>query len=191
MHQENRVKITREIGIDMGHRVMLHGSKCRHVHGHRYKIIAEVTGPLYSEGEQTGMVMDFGFLKNDMMEVIDAYCDHGFAIWIMDTAVLKMFFSPVAGDSSPEEEQFETWIKTVKADINRQGYYSNTGDNSDAPVVFGSKIFVMKNVPTAENLASLWGELLNMAVKSYTDNQAYLSKITVWETPNCSAEYTT
>ena len=60
--------ITREIGIDMAHRVTHHGSKCKNIHGHRYTIHAMVKGPLFESGEQQGMVLDFGFLKEEMMK---------------------------------------------------------------------------------------------------------------------------
>ena len=69
--------ITREIGIDAGHRVADHASKCANLHGHRYAIQATCSGPLAEEGEQHGMVLDFGFLKEEMMLEIDAPCDHG------------------------------------------------------------------------------------------------------------------
>ena len=54
--------ISREISIDAGHRVTEHTSKCRNLHGHRYTIQAWCSGPLFSEGEQGGMVLDFGFI---------------------------------------------------------------------------------------------------------------------------------
>jgi 6-pyruvoyltetrahydropterin/6-carboxytetrahydropterin synthase len=72
--------ITRRIGIDMGHRVPDHGSKCRNLHGHRYEIEATCEGPLADIGEQRGMVLDFGFLKSAMMDVIDAQFDHALCL---------------------------------------------------------------------------------------------------------------
>lgn len=79
--------ITREIGIDMGHRVTNHASKCKNPHGHRYTIQLSVTGDLIDQGSEEGMVKDFGFLKDVMMEQIDARCDHGFALWNQDPLV--------------------------------------------------------------------------------------------------------
>ena len=37
---EGKFIVRRQIGIDAGHRVMTHGSKCRNMHGHRYTIEA-------------------------------------------------------------------------------------------------------------------------------------------------------
>src|SRR4051812_9687285 len=78
---------TREIGIDMGHRVTNHGSKCRNVHGHRYTIEATITGDLIPDGASEGMVMDFSFLKEEMMREIDEYCDHALCLWVKDPIV--------------------------------------------------------------------------------------------------------
>lgn len=80
----DRHLIVREIGIDAGHRVTHHGSKCRNLHGHRYTVQAECQGPLFDKGEQQGMVLDFGFLKELMMDEIDGPCDHGMILWSQD-----------------------------------------------------------------------------------------------------------
>ena len=75
------MKITKEIGIDMGHTVTNHESKCKHLHGHRYRIICTVDDKLITEGSAEGMVIDFSDLKKAMMDVIDAPYDHAFVIW--------------------------------------------------------------------------------------------------------------
>lgn len=80
-------EITREIGIDAAHRVPDHRSKCYNIHGHRYVVQATCKGPLYEVGEQRGMVLDFGFLKDEMMDVIDAEADHAFLVWKNDPVV--------------------------------------------------------------------------------------------------------
>lgn len=160
--------ITREIGIDMGHRVTYHGSKCKNLHGHRYTIQATCEGPLFVEGEQQGMVLDFGFLKEEMMNEIDASCDHGTALWVEDPFVVTFY---------PHLKQNEL-IDACK----KNGYLL-------LPSEFG-KTYLVPFVPTAENLAKHWFERLAPRVKARTENQATLVKVKVWETPNCSAEYT-
>lgn len=88
----SRFLVTRRIGIDAGHRIMNHGSKCRHIHGHRYEVEATCAAARpHASGEQQGMVLDFGFLKEEMLAVIDAPCDHGFLAQIGDGALLAMF----------------------------------------------------------------------------------------------------
>lgn len=66
----------------MGHRVPNHKSKCRSLHGHRYKIEVAVDGYVVEErgSSDEGMVIDFGDLKEIMMDVIDKKYDHSFTM---------------------------------------------------------------------------------------------------------------
>lgn len=169
MQSLNKHLITREIGIDMGHRVTHHGSKCKNLHGHRYTIQATCEGPLFTEGEQQGMVLDFGFLKDEMMKHIDVPCDHGTCLWVEDP-----FTKDFTGYNNDDMKKLTHVVKT------NGGVIINSK--------FG-KLYVVNFVPTAENLAKHWFELLIPAVASRTDNQAKLVQIKVWETPNCSASY--
>ena len=74
--------ITKTIEIDMGHRVPNHKSKCRNLHGHRYKIEVGVDDKVITTKEDSseGMVIDFGDLKQIMMDIIDKQFDHGFVM---------------------------------------------------------------------------------------------------------------
>ena len=65
---------TRRLEFDSAHRVMLHESKCRHLHGHRY--VAEVTVAA-SELDDLGRVIDFSCIKELVGGWIDAELDHG------------------------------------------------------------------------------------------------------------------
>jgi 6-pyruvoyltetrahydropterin/6-carboxytetrahydropterin synthase len=67
----------------MGHAVTGHKSKCRGLHGHSYDIIATVDDKVIDDHSSSsdGMVIDFGDLKQAMMNVIDANYDHGWCIW--------------------------------------------------------------------------------------------------------------
>ena len=116
--------ITREIGIDMAHRVTHHGSKCKNIHGHRYTIHAMVKGPLFESGEQQGMVLDFGFLKEEMMKQIDVPCDHGTTLWI-DDPILRMAI---------DSETFEVALNLIRND----GYAAFT----DVSEFFG-KLYIL------------------------------------------------
>lgn len=84
--------ITKEIEIDMGHRVPNHKSKCRNLHGHRYKIEVGVDDHIISkEGDSSeGMVIDFGDLKNIMMEVIDKRFDHNAIFYTEDPGIQSL-----------------------------------------------------------------------------------------------------
>ncbi len=157
-------KITRKIGIDMGHRVPDHGSKCRSPHGHRYTIEATCGGELAGSGEEAGMVMDFGFLKEIMMSEIDSVFDHAFCIWCGDKTMLDMFglsaFEVLLGHPVREFKTFDDF-----------------------------KVIVISVVPTAENLAAVWFELLEPEVTKRSDGRAQLLNVMVQETPNCWAQY--
>lgn len=69
-------EITRTFGIDMGHRLQKHESKCRNVHGHRYTIEVSCRGLV--KLDDVGRVIDFGVLKEKVGSWLDDVFDHGF-----------------------------------------------------------------------------------------------------------------
>ena len=79
--------VTKTIGIDMGHRVPNHKSKCRNLHGHRYTVEVGVDDKVIQEAGDSseGMVIDFGDLKKVMMSEIDQNFDHGFVMYDGDS----------------------------------------------------------------------------------------------------------
>jgi len=168
---DERFSISREISIDAGHRVTNHGSKCRHLHGHRYTIQAWCEGHLFEDGEQQGMVLDFGFLKEEMMREIDAHFDHGFMFWMHDSLCWEAL-----RNDTPDFEA------SVYREIEEQGAYFGHGRG-------GTKICVLSFVPTAENLAHFWYQRLKPRVAERTAHCATLAAVKVWETPNCWAVY--
>lgn len=163
--------ISREIGIDAGHRVMDHRSKCHNLHGHRYRIEAWCRGPLFGAGEQNGMVLDFGFLKDEMMATIDARFDHAFILCVDDPVCRTMFGLDDAALAGAVDDA-----------VARDGLFHGRGGD-------GMQICVLAVVPTAENLAKLWFDLLAPRVLARTADQATLVCLKVWETPNCWASY--
>lgn len=76
--------ITRRFAIDMGHRLLKHESKCRHVHGHRY--VVEVTVAAESLDE-VGRVIDFSVIKSAFGAWLDKHFDHGFVAQRGDTII--------------------------------------------------------------------------------------------------------
>lgn len=67
-------RCTRRLEFDAAHRVMLHESKCKNLHGHRY--VAEVTcaAPVL---DSLGRVVDFSVIKQAIGGFIDERWDHG------------------------------------------------------------------------------------------------------------------
>jgi len=158
--------ITRRLEIDAAHRVPHHGSKCFAVHGHRYVIEAKCAGPTISAGEQTGMVMDFGFLKQCMVEVIHDPCDHGIILWKEDPIIEQLDLPTLVDERGLDEiaDHVKMW-----------------------------KVYLIDKVPTAENLAEIWYWALNASIRDFflkrSEGCPNLVEVKVWETPNCSAVY--
>ncbi len=153
-------RMTREIGIDAGHRVTNHHSKCKGLHGHRYKIQATIGGALETKGSTEGMVggMDFGFLKEEMMNAIDRDCDHAMILWSKDPILEKL---NITVNPRVSYELRDSWA---------------------------GKIYIMDEVPTAENLARHWFRRLAPRVSGRSKDAAELVQLRVHETPNCWAD---
>ena len=168
--------VTRQIAIDAGHRIMTHGSKCRHLHGHRYTIEASSEARhLHVSGEQTGMVIDFSFLKEEMMAEIDQPCDHGFIACCDDSDFLHAL--------APTSTDPEAWLSDLRDIVRITGYAAITD------CLLGTKLYLVPGQPTAECLAKHWFERLAPRVVARSNGLAVLKTLTVWETPNCRAEY--
>ncbi len=141
--------ISREIQCDVGHRIPKHGGPCRHVHGHRYRIVVRASGPVNPRPEDSehGMVADFGFLKQIMMQEIHDVVDHGFLVW-------------------KDDEPMRSFLEA-----------------------HGFHLLVMDGPPTAENFAMWCFERMESACQRL-GKQVKIQSVVIWETPNCSAEYT-
>jgi len=166
--------ITKEIGIDAAHRVPLHQSKCRSMHGHRYVIYMEISGELFQEGPQSNMVLDYGFMKDLMMTYIDAYCDHGIILASDDEKFLTMAHNK-------NLNEITDWFCTIQESIKQTGFWAGE-------TLFG-KTYIINGAPTAENLAQHWFKRLAPAVLKATNGQAKLTAIIVKETPTSIATY--
>lgn len=86
-----KISITKAIEFDAGHRIPNHKSKCRHPHGHRYKLEVTLEGPVNeTEGDSSqGMVLDFADVKAIAMREIHDKWDHAFLVWDRDSSMLK------------------------------------------------------------------------------------------------------
>lgn len=140
--------VTKFIEIDMGHRVPNHKSKCRNLHGHRYKIEVGVDDKVITTvgSSDEGMVIDFSDLKAVMMQEIDEVYDHSFTMFKDDIMALA----------------FE-------------------GFRVESP-----KINIVDFVPTAENLAKHW---YNIVKPKLAEKGVKIEFVRIWETPSSTATY--
>ena len=83
-------RIRRWVETDTGHRVPNHKSKCRHMHGHRYRWEAELEGDVVTLGgvSEEGMLMDFSDVSAILNEYIHDVVDHAFIVYEGDKQAL-------------------------------------------------------------------------------------------------------
>jgi 6-pyruvoyltetrahydropterin/6-carboxytetrahydropterin synthase len=112
--------INKEVQFDTGHRVPGHASKCRHPHGHRYRVVAHCTGVIIDEAgaPDEGMLVDFGDLKALLTEHVHDVFDHAFVCHVDDPLLPILieagaeigFDRVVAFPLVPTAENFARWI---------------------------------------------------------------------------------
>lgn len=76
----------RRISFCAGHRLLNHGGKCEHFHGHNYVAEIYVTG---DEVDSVGRVIDFADINRVFKHWIDENWDHGFVLWDQDQNALE------------------------------------------------------------------------------------------------------
>lgn len=85
----NKIRVTRRLEFDAGHRLPNHSSQCRHLHGHRYRLEITLSGKLQAEigSSSEGMVLDFTQIKSIAQANIVDLWDHAFLVFEKDTAL--------------------------------------------------------------------------------------------------------
>jgi 6-pyruvoyltetrahydropterin/6-carboxytetrahydropterin synthase len=63
-----------ESSFDAAHFLTNYDGKCSNIHGHRWRVVLEITG-----NPDNGMVVDFNLIKKDLKELCD-YFDHSFIV---------------------------------------------------------------------------------------------------------------
>ena len=72
------ITVERYHDISMGHRVVGHESKCRHLHGHNYRIHFVCSA---SELDPLGRVIDFSEIRDRLCMWLEEHWDHRMMIW--------------------------------------------------------------------------------------------------------------
>ena len=85
------MSIRRWVETDTGHRVPNHRSKCKHLHGHRYRWEAELEGDIVIQkgASEEGMLMDFSDVSAILNEHIHDIVDHAFLVYEQDLPTLE------------------------------------------------------------------------------------------------------
>jgi 6-pyruvoyltetrahydropterin/6-carboxytetrahydropterin synthase len=89
--------------ISCGHRVVGHEGKCRHLHGHNYRIHFDCAA---DELDDVGRVLDFGVIKQKLALWVEREWDHRMLLWkddelagpllALDPSVVLVPFNPTA-----------------------------------------------------------------------------------------------
>jgi 6-pyruvoyltetrahydropterin/6-carboxytetrahydropterin synthase len=78
------MKISKEFRWEMGHRLPEHFDKCKNIHGHSYRMLAEVEGDVM----ENGMVIDFYDLKKIIIPLVEDL-DHAFLVYKGDKEIIE------------------------------------------------------------------------------------------------------
>lgn len=111
------MQITKTIEWDMGHRIPNHSSKCKNLHGHRYKLEVFLDGDLVTEkgNSSEDMVVDFGEVKSILIQEVDEVCDHVFMVYQKDAVMIDFFkknmeLKHIVVPFIPTAEQIAHWL---------------------------------------------------------------------------------
>lgn len=83
-----RITAERYHDISTGHRVVGHENKCRHLHGHNYRIHFICTA---DELDTVGRVVDFGVIKERLCMWVENHWDHKFLAWEQDDVIREHY----------------------------------------------------------------------------------------------------
>lgn len=119
--------------------------------------------------------MDFGFLKELMMQVIDEGYDHKLILCDKDPLLMALALTP---------SDLRNMKDLLPDDIPLAGFFPIKGLDDISLVV-------VPFIPTAENLATHWFLRLRQAMKvrQSVPREVELVEVIVYETPNCRASY--
>ena len=110
-------RIRRWVETDTGHRVPNHKSKCRHMHGHRYRWEVELDGEVVTQSgvSEEGMLMDFSDVSDILHKHIHDVVDHAFIVYEGDAGALEALSSMEDGHRTlvvpfiPTAENLAKW----------------------------------------------------------------------------------
>jgi len=158
-----RITAERYHDISTGHRVVGHENKCRHLHGHNYRIhfVCEAR-PDCEQLDSIGRVIDFGVIKEKLCMWVENHWDHKFLAW--------------------EEDPVMDWASDAMA----AAFYGGKLAGETEDLFGGSLVFTPFN-PTAENMAQHLVEVIGPQQLAGTG--VTLVSVRIEETAKCSASF--
>lgn len=105
------ITVERYHDISMGHRVVGHENKCRHLHGHNYRVHFTCTANTL---DSLGRVIDFSIIKDLLCAWLETHWDHRMMIWSEDP--LRPQLENIASDDlvivpfNPTAEQMAQYL---------------------------------------------------------------------------------
>ncbi|QAY02044.1 6-pyruvoyl tetrahydropterin synthase [Vibrio phage VspDsh_1] len=131
----------------MGHRVVGHEGKCRHLHGHNYRIHFHCEA---AHLDEVGRVIDFSVIKQLLCEWIEDHWDHKFMAWSQDKLMLALsrgLHTSYASETA-EEEKDNYFDSIVAVDFNptAENIAAHFLDHIGPKLLFGTGVQLTKVV---------------------------------------------
>lgn len=98
----SKTSITRYHDICAGHRVVGHEGKCRHLHGHNYRIHFTCEA---EKLDDLGRVIDFSVVKDRLCMWLEKNWDHKFLVWENDALMYGIHCSVNNDDEQSQEDR--------------------------------------------------------------------------------------
>lgn len=165
-------QVKRYHDISTGHRVVGHENKCKHLHGHNYRVhftcIADnkpksrEIGIPKVELDNLGRVIDFGVVKEKLCMWLEDNWDHKFLHWEKDPLI----------------DVFKSALKDLIFDTSVDETLTEYGLDSFIALPFN---------PTAENMAQYLVEVIGPQQLKGTGVK--LSEVLIEETAKCHVSY--
>lgn len=142
-----------------GHRVAGHENKCAALHGHNYRVFADVVPKRASKLDSVGRVLDFAGIK-EIGEWLEREWDHKFLYWEKDDVMCS-------------------FLKTLRDE------FHGVKQHEDSDLWHAAYSFVSLSFnPTAENIAVHLG---THVAPMMLPADVFCREVVVWETRKCYA----
>lgn len=128
----------------MGHRVVGHEGKCRHLHGHNYRIHFHCEA---AHLDEVGRVIDFSVIKQLLCEWIEDHWDHKFMAWL-DDPVMRPIAEEAHGIILQDQDIVDMQNSFVFVDFNptAENIAAHFLDHIGPKLLFGTGVQLTKVV---------------------------------------------